>query len=244
MLDRLQGPTDQRAAHGADLTALRIARWLLVLLLITSYPVAGLLPSNWGWENGTVENAQIAVLLLGFVHALRRWASMPRRDVSTGLADSSASVVRRRLAAVAMPFWLLCAIRETSWGATLLTVALPTPEGPYFTSRLLWYHPLILPAVLVVVVGMGIAFFRWRLAKPLRDLMRHRQFPWPELGLAVVAALLSVSAEGKLPFMLPGTETTLAVLEEWAELLCYASLVLMQARIFFALCQSGRPTSL
>lgn len=238
MLDRLQGPTDQRAAHGADLTTLRIARWLLVLLLITSYSVAGMLPSNWGWENGAVENAQIAVLLLGFMLALWRWVSMPRRDVSTGLADSS---VARRLAAAAMPFWLLCAVRETSWGATLLTVPLPTPEGPYFTSRLLWYHPLILPAVLIVMVGIGIAFFRWRLATPLRELMRHRQFPWPELGLAVLAALLSVSAEGKLPVMLSGTEATLAVLEEWAELLCYAGLVLMQARIFFALRNAGRP---
>ncbi len=213
---------------------LRGARWVLLLLLITSYPLAAVLPPAFGWENGAVENGQVLVLLLCFAHALWMW----RR--SRG-ADGTNDTVNRRLAAVAMPFWLLCAVRETSWGATLLTTAVATPDGPYYTSRLLWYHPIILPAVLIVVAGIAIAFFRWRLATPLRELIRSRQFPWWEIGLAVLAAVLSVTAEGKLPVKLPGTEVMLAVLEEWAELLCYAALILAQARIFEAL--RNRPRS-
>ncbi len=213
---------------------LRGARWLLALLLVTSYPLATVLPQSFGWENGAVENAQILVLLLGFAHALWIWRG------SKGAGDAN-DAVGRRLAAVAMPFWLLCAVRETSWGATFLTTAVSTPDGPYYTSRLLWYQPVILPAVLIVVAGMAIAFFRWRLAAPLRELIRRGRFPSWEIGLAVLAAVLSVTAEGKLHVKLPGSDVMLAVLEEWAELLCYAGLILAQARIFEAL--RNRPRS-
>ena len=236
MLDRLQGPTDQRAAHGADLTALRIARWLLLLLLLASYPLAGMLPLAAGRENGWMEDVQLAILLAGFFYAiwLIRAGSNRRAPRDVPLA---------RLATVATPIWLLCVARETSWGATLFTPGVPSAEGRYYTSSILWYHSAIAPFVIVVAASMVFAFVRWRLDRPLMALIRARRFPWFELGLAVFGALLSALAEGKLHIVLPGSERMLMVMEEGTELLCYSALFLMQFSLFSSLAGMNRSLS-
>jgi hypothetical protein len=206
------------------------ARWVLILLLLTSYPLATVLPATFGWENGPIENAQIVVLLAGFLYAARvRWGLRAESH------DTAADTTVRRLCLIAMPLWLMCAARETSWGATLLTSGIMTPDGPYFSSSTMWYHPAIKPLVLGVVACAAGVFLRWRLDRPLLALMRQHRFPWPELVLIALSALLSTTAEGNLPVKLPGPPATLLVLEEWAELMSYLGLCLAQLRLFDAL---------
>jgi hypothetical protein len=212
---------------------LQIARWVLALLLLTSYPVATLLPEQFGWENGWIENAQAVLLLMGFAHAA--WVLRGLRAAAPPPTRSPGDTTLARLCLLAMPLWLLCAARETSWGATLLTSGVMAADGPFYSSSLLWYHPAIKPFVLVVVALMLAAFLRWRLDRPLLALARQRRLPWIELALAVLAAVVSNSAEGNLALALPGSEAMRMVLEEWAETLCYLGLWLAQARLFFEL---------
>jgi hypothetical protein len=48
------------------------ARWGLLALLIAVLPLARRLPERSSWENGWVEEIQIAILLIGFLCAA--WA--------------------------------------------------------------------------------------------------------------------------------------------------------------------------
>lgn len=218
-------------------TVLQASRWLLIVLLAISYPLAELLPRSAGWENGWIEHAQLATLIGGFVFAL--W--MHRR--ANGMRPTHDAAVARRFAAIALPFWLICAARETSWGATLFTPGIPTMDGRYYTSSILWYHPAIAPLVLIVVGCIVLAFVRWRLDRPLLQLVRARRFPWIELGLTLSGAMLSALAEGKFHIALPGPERTLMVMEEGTELLCYAGLLLTQACLFSRLRSMPGPQS-
>lgn len=183
-----------------------------------------------------MEDVQLAILVAGFAYAV--WLILAGRK-TPALRD----IPLTRLAIVAVPIWLLCVARETSWGATLFTPGIPTPEGRYYTSSMLWYHDGIAPLVAVVAVGMVFAFLRWRLDRPLVQLIRARRFPWFELGLAVFGALLSALAEGKLHITLPGSERMLMVMEEGTELLCYSALFLMQLRLFNSLAGMNRTLS-
>ena len=219
------------SSHG-----LKLARWFLALLLLTSYPLATVLPATFGWENGPIENMQILVLLAGFVHALWQWRDL-RNASGTGTTAhrTAADTTVLRLCLIAIPLWLMCAARETSWGATLITPGIATPEGPYFSSSTVWYHAAIKPLVLLTVACAAGAFLRWRLDRPLLALMRQRRFPWAEIALIGAAALLSTTAEGNLPIQLPGSPVMLLVLEEAAELVSYLSLFLAQLSLFNAL---------
>ena len=222
--------------HSIALKTTLWLRWLVLTLLVCSYPIATLLPTSAGWENGWIEDLQLAVLVAGLACALwwRRTGGASRR---------SHDIARPRLATVAVPVWLLCAARETSWGATLLTPGTATGEGRYFTSSILWYHPVIAPLVVLVVAGAVVAFVRWRLDRPLLQLVRDHRFPWPEIALMALAAVLSTLAEGKLHITVPGSEQMRMVMEEGTELLCYAALFLVQARLFAELAVPARPVS-
>jgi hypothetical protein len=212
---------------------LQLARWALALLLLTSYPLAALLPEEFGWENGWIENVQVALLLAGFAHAA--WVLRGLRAAAPPGGHAGNDPTLRRLCLLAMPLWLLCAARETSWGATFLTPGIMAPDGPFYSSSLLWYHPAIKPFVLAVVALEAVAFVRWRLDRPLLALARQRRLPWIEFALVVFAGVVSSTAEGNFAVILPGSEGTRMVLEEWAETLCYLGLWLAQARLFFEL---------
>ena len=183
-----------------------------------------------------MEDVQLAILIAGFAYAVRL--------ILAGRTTHAArDIPLTRLAIVAVPIWLLCVARETSWGATLFTPGVPSVEGRYYTSSILWYHDAIAPFVIVVAAGMVFAFVRWRLDRPLMALIRARRFPWFELGLALLGAFLSALAEGKLHITLPGSERMLMVMEEGTELLCYLALFLMQLSFFSGLAGMNRTLS-
>ena len=204
--------------------------------MLASYPLAGLLPLSAGRENGWMEDAQLAILVAGFAYAV--WLIIAGRT-TRALRD----IPLTRLAIVALPIWLLCVARETSWGATLFTPGVPSAEGRYYTSSILWYHNAIAPFAIVVAACMVFAFVRWRLDRPLMTLIRAHRFPWVELALAVLGAFLSALAEGKLHIVLPGSEQMLMVMEEGTELLCYSALFLMQLSFFSGLARTNRTLS-
>jgi len=90
---------------------------LLLLCLLLCYPLARVIPLEWSWENGVIENAQVVVLLAGLVFAAQAWRRAPQDGVAM-------------LGLCAMPVWFLLAGRELSWGAVFLPPLGLGPEGP------------------------------------------------------------------------------------------------------------------
>jgi hypothetical protein len=205
------------------------ARWSLLVLLIAIYPLAKRLPERMGWENGWIEEAQIAILLIGFLYAAWTWSGLRR---TTAPAAESGWTTVLRLSLIAMPFWLMCAGRETSWGATFLTRGVMETDGPYFSSSKLWYHMAIKPLVLLAMAVAVLAFLRWRLDRPLLALVRRHRFPWFEVFLVLGAALMATLSESSMFFDSADTEILRMMIEELTETVCYLGLFLMQARLF------------
>ena len=208
---------------------LGIARWGLLILLIAVLPLARRLPERSSWENGWVEETQIAILLIGFFHAAWTWSGLRRMPASRRATGCTATL---RLSLIAMAFWLMCAGRETSWGATFLTRGVMEVDGPYFTSSKLWYHMAIKPLVLGAVAVAGVAFLRWRLDRPLVALMRRHRFPWVEVLLVAGAAAMATLSESSMFFEAHETEALRMMVEELAEAVCYLGLLLVQVRLF------------
>ena len=220
------------ACTGARLAAPG-ARWFLLAFLLAIYPLALRLPESLSWENGWLERTQLAMLIIGFL-----CAAWMRSDLRRGTSDPRAPSTRQtvlRLSLIAMAFWLMCAGRETSWGATFLTRGVMEADGPYFSSSKLWYHMAIKPLVLLAVGAAALAFVYWRLDRPLLALMRQRRFPWAELALVVTAAVMSTLSESSMFFEDSAPEALRMLVEELAEMGCYFGLLLMQTRLFIAL---------
>lgn len=195
--------------------------WLLVALLLASYPLATVLPGTWGWENGVLEDAQVLVLFGGLVAALQfcRAANGP---------------LMRRAALGAALLWLIAAARELSWGAVLLEPLLLKPSGPVFSSSQLSYHALIHPLLGLAVAISVLLLALGRVDAAVAQQWRDRRLPRFELALMVAGMLLSTLAEGH--FHLSGglllPEQQAQVWEELSELIAYAALFLAQQRFF------------
>ncbi|MGJ7519437.1 hypothetical protein ACSFA0_02930 [Variovorax sp. LT1P1] len=203
---------------------LAYARWVLSGLLLAGYWVSGWLRPDAGWENHWIENVQVAVLVGGLLFAAIAFRRAPPGSEL------------RCLALFTLPIWALCAARELSWGATFLTAGTMGHDGPSFTSRDLWYRPGIAPLVVVALAFSVYVFLRYRLDRPLFDLVRRRQFPWFELALCVAAAVLAAAVEGHVGGLaLPGVGAAKETMEEWWETLVYLGLATAQMRIFTTL---------
>lgn len=194
---------------------------LLLLALLAAYPVSLALPVTWGWENGVLEVLQVLALLAGCVLALRAW----RRGRPAPLAA---------LALCAVPVWLILAARELSWGAVLAAPLALTEHGPHFSSRMLWYKPLVAPLVALVLGAVLLQAWRRRLDRPLLRLVREGRAPWLLIGLALLAEAGSSCAEGRLHCGFAVGLPHAMVFEELVELLAYVALVAAQARMFGA----------
>lgn len=202
--------------------------WFLTMLFIANFPLAFMLPARASWENGWIEKVQAVVLLAGFCHAAWVWARINRRHAT--LFDDGIALMR--LGLIAMPIWLMCFGRETSWGATFMTQASVRPDGPFFSSRDLWYHAAIKPMVLISTVGIALTFLYWRLDRILKKVLQHRRFPRLALVLTLLAGVISTVAEGHIHVDLPDSESMRMMFEELNELTCYLGLVLIQRKIF------------
>jgi len=198
-----------------------------VLWALLGYPMAPWLPVTMGWENGVLENLQLAQLLAG-----------------AGLAWWFARTDHAALGYAAVAVRLVLAARELSWGATLWAAPLGMGwSGPIYSSSVLWYKPFVYPAIGAVLVVAGVALVRSGAPSMLYKLARSTPFVWVELMLAAAAAIAASYFEGQLPRDAadPGLGTVALVLEEWLECAAYGALLAAQWHLFSLLRLHARP---
>ncbi len=191
----------------------------LAAVMLLCYPLSMILPRCWGWENGPLEVAQVLVLLVGAVLALRAWWRNRPLPLAT-------------LALCAAPLWIVLAGRELSWGAVFGAPLALTDHGPVFSSRNLWYKPLVAPAIGLLLGAALVHACRWRLDRLALRLLREGHIPWLVLGLAVLAEAGSSCAEGHLQCTFALRLPYAMVFEELIELAAYLSLLAAQASLF------------
>jgi hypothetical protein len=192
--------------------------WTLLLAFLACYPLSRIMPPAWAWENGVVENAQAAALVTGAVLAWLVWRRLP---------PQAAALIAR----CAVPVWLLLAGRELSWGAVFLPPNGFDAGGPIYTSRVLWYRPLVPAFAAIVLLIVLVVAWRQRLDRPLRQVMAHGRFPWLPIFTMVAVICASTFAEGHLyPFKEIVLEQGEAY-EELVELVGYLALLAVQARV-------------
>ena len=189
--------------------------WLLVLFCIASYPVSLHLPARWGWEDGPIENTQVAVLLAGCA-----WAAL--------------MALRSRLAMLARclaPLWLVLTARELSWGAVFLEPLGYGDEGPIFSSALLWYKPMVTPLIALALAWMAYTAWRHRLDRLFVEIVIGGRFPWLPALIATAGMLGSGCAEGHLACGIPFHHPQAEVFEELAELIAYLAVFIGQSTV-------------
>ncbi len=188
--------------------------WISLLLTILLLPMSLTLPAWWGWENGPVENTQVFILCIGLI--LTWFAARYNRN------DRKI----RNLWLGLTPFWLLCIGRELSWGRVFYTTSIGR-DGPEFISiHQLWYGQWVYPIVAVVIVALilGICFNSpW-------NYIRKTPMPLVDMIiLLIMTVLASIFDKATIAFLHPHEE----ILEEWAELTAYWSLISIVAIIGF-----------
>lgn len=192
-----------------------ILQRFLLLGLFLCLPLSLAVPMEWGWENGVVENAQVVVLLAGLFFAFQAWRHGPRGDAST-------------LALCLLPVWLLLTGRELSWGSVFLDPLGFGPDGPIYSSRVLWYRPLVPPIAGLMLLGSVYLAWRQRLHRYLLRLVASGRFPWMSIVLVLGAALGSTAGEGHLPAFAQHLLDHSLVLEEMSEAVGYLAMVVGQ----------------
>jgi len=195
--------------------ALARAQWCVLLCLLLCYPLSRVIPLEWSWENGIIENAQVVVLLGGLLLAGLAW----RR----GAQDEGAM-----LAVCAMPVWFLLASRELSWGAVFLPPLGFGPEGPVFSSRVLPYRPLVPAVAGLLVLAAFVHGWRCGVHRYLKRVVAGGGFPWLCVVVVLGAAIGSTAGEGHVPAFARDWVAHSQVLEELCELVGYMALVLAQ----------------
>ena len=202
--------------------------WALLLAFLACYPLSRIMPPAWAWENGIVENAQAAALMTGAVLAWLTWQR---------LRPQAAALIAR----CAVPVWLLLTGRELSWGAVFLPAHGFDASGPIYTSRVLWYRPMVPAFAAIVLAIVLIVAWRQRLDRPLRQVMARRHFPWLPILTIVAVMCASTFAEGHLyPFKEVVLEQGEAY-EELVELAGYLALLAVQARVLRETAAAGKP---
>lgn len=212
MQTKLQSKIQPRL-NGTTLSYLIIG----LLVLVASYPLAQVFPSWVSWENGPVENLQVVILFFGMVQAL--------------LYQKSGTSDWKWLWRGAALIWFICAIRELSWGAVFLDPIGMSDEGPFFSSRQLWYKPAIMPALIISIILAGILMLKNGSHQLLRPLQRSGGLPWLEFFLATLCMMISTAAEEHLGLTTGLTGSAAQNLEELSELAAYIFLLTGQYRI-------------
>lgn len=198
--------------------------FVVALWLAIGFFAVPVLPARAAWENGWIENLQLAILVGGGVIALGRAIASWRQGAGPDVVALTVCLV---------PVWLLLAARELSWGAALLPPLSIGADGPEYSSSVLWYKPAVAPVAVALLVGAGCLFAWFRAERLVWAVLRAGHFPWIELCLGMAAALLSTYGEGHLLGMhvSPHWGHNAAVLEEWAEVAAYMALVLAQWQV-------------
>ncbi len=186
-------------------------------ILCISYPLALVLPSWVSWENGPVENLQALILFFGMVQAL--------------VYQKSGTTEWKWLWRGAALIWFICAMRELSWGAVFLEPIGMSDEGPFFSSRQLWYKPAIMPALIGSILIFAALMLKNGSHTLLSPLQRSGGLPWTEFLLATLCMMISTAAEEHLGLTTGLTGAAAQNLEELSELAAYIFLLTSQLRL-------------
>ena len=199
----------------ADPHRVTLQRFLLLCLFLC-YPLSRMVPVDWGWENGVVENTQVVVLLAGLFFACRGWLRKPK--------DASSM-----LALCAIPVWMILAGREMSWGAVFLPPLGFGPDGPIYSSSILPYRPAVPVVAGLLVLASLVVGWRNGVHRHLKNIVANRAFPWMCVVIVLGAALGSTIGEGHLPGFARDLVDRSEVLEEMAECVGYLAMVTAQS---------------
>jgi hypothetical protein len=164
------------------------------------------LPPWWGWENGLLENTQVIILSTGLVLS---WSAARHNR-----ADRKAHDLWLWL----IPLWLLAIGRELSWGRVFYPVAFGVNGPKLISLHQLWYGPLVKPVIAAVMIAMIIGICR---NSPLQYICQTTLPLFDIVILLITVIVASLCDKSMLPFFHPQKE----ILEEWAELTAYWSMV-------------------
>lgn len=188
---------------------------LSLLLLALLLPAGFCLPAWWGWENGVLENLQVLILAAGLAVS---WLAA---------LNHSADQQVRKLWRWLSPVWLLGIGRELSWGRVFYPVSHGAHGPEFITLQQLPYGYLVKPFVAIIVVVTLIAIWR---SDPVTYICQTK-LPFPDVVTLFLAALIAVFCDKNIfSFLQPYHK----VLEEWAELAVYWSMVSIATVIGFA----------
>lgn len=193
--------------------SMAVRHWQLWLALPCCYLLAYLVPNHWAWENGVIENIQVAVLVWGALHAVAVW--------QRGCVENIAAVAR-----CALFVWVVLVGREISWGAVFLAPAGFTDQGAWYSSRYLWYRPAVTPVLIVLSFWAVRSAWRCRLDRILLHRIATGRVPWMGMGMVLGAAACSTCAEQAPGFALAPANAQR--FEELTELVGYIVLLMMQ----------------
>lgn len=167
-----------------------------IIAALAIIPAVMFLPEKCGYENGLLENIQLAILFLGIYFALR-----PKVD-------------KKFFAFVAMVLGILI-IREVNCGRTIF-FPIPGQENAFYSWKEIKYGWLAHPIYGLYMAFVGIYFLKNKLFINLWEKIRDIKFPiWNFILLLLGMALGTYAEECVHNF----------VLEEATELLFYVALV-------------------
>lgn len=178
---------------------------LMVLYAILIYPVSGLLPDWVSFENGPIENAQVALLLLC-------------SGVCISFARRPESAPFQRIWPPCAGIFLILAARELSWGRVFFVREYSTTGEPILiASSEMPFHTAI-----HAVVGFLSVFCLYCLIRfvPWKRIFHEIPFPWFHfLGIILCIIFVTLGDHHSLFHTLRDQQ-----IEELSELLMYALL--------------------
>jgi len=211
--------------HAGSGAPMRGGEWALGAALVASYPLSFVLPGPWAREAGPLENAQVAVLFIGALLALRFFlGTRPARSAMLGLW--------------AAPVWLILAGRELSWGRAWLQEPGIDAAGRLVAVTPHWLQALAWPCAAALLAWMLFCAWRYRIDRLVRSALARRT-PWLCLAIAVGGALGSTCAEGHMSCSMDLSPARAQLFEELCELLAYSALCMVQHAVLLHQARPG-----
>ena len=168
------------------------------IAVISSVPLAFVLPVEWSFENGFIENAQVIILLVEAI-----WILTIRSPIKWFQRFFAAGLV-------------LIALRELSWGRVFFPLKIEK-LGPVFVSMADYKYRVYVYIFLAIYISAMLMMLI--LFMPVREIISGSQ-PLAEFGIIFLAVLLNyIGDKGLFVGKMCGQ-----ILEESNELILYMTL--------------------
>ena len=182
-----------------------------IITAVWAFYGAWYFPLEYGNENSVIEWAQIYVLAFGAL-------LMIAANIFSLLNSNMKKVFLS-----AIPFWLVMAGRELSWGRALYH----TGTDQLIAKSELWYFPYVYPAVAAMLIIALWGMYRGKVFSEMKSYFRYGKMPWLEMFVLVLSIGLSAYFD-KAPM------ERAHVYEELSELVVYSTMVFLAMDIAYA----------